>query len=256
MRPSTKRNEKMWCLAPHRQSSVLLTTPSGSHDSKGWRTFRHGLTRCVLPPIVCTKNSQPRASSGVFLSAFQSGRRPVMFTFTLVSRRCVPCVLHSTFRWGEFKVTYDFDGGQLRVEGPRATENTFEELLSCLDSTLSFFGLVSTQVRKSSTHSNRSANIVAGAGNSVSARPRRFVTLQVELEVPCVTRDCWGSRTTSPSASCLKIQRIYSFERIFDSFDPPPSGAPTHFKHTPMILCPICNAGIRLFANSDENTCI
>ena len=65
------------------------------------------------------------------------------------------------------------------MEGPRATQNTFEELLSCLDSTLSFFGLVSTQERKCSMHSSRSANIVAGAGNNVFARPRYFVTLQV-----------------------------------------------------------------------------
>ena len=46
------------------------------------------------------------------------------------------------------KVTYDFDRGQLRVEGSGATENTFEELLSCLNSNISFFGLVSTQGRK------------------------------------------------------------------------------------------------------------
>ena len=45
-------------------------------------------------------------------------------------------------------MTYDFDGGQLRVEGPGATESTLEELLSCLNSRLSFFGLVSTQARK------------------------------------------------------------------------------------------------------------
>lgn len=62
-----------------------------------------------------------------------------------ISRRCVALVLHSISILGELKVTYDSPGGQLRVEGPEATKDTFEELLCCLNSSLSFFGMVSTR---------------------------------------------------------------------------------------------------------------
>lgn len=46
---------------------------------------------------------------------------------------------------GALKVTYDLDKGQLRVEGPEADKNTFEELLGRLNSSLPFFGMVSTR---------------------------------------------------------------------------------------------------------------
>ena len=57
-------------------------------------------------------------------------------------------VLRSVSLWGALKVTFDNTAGHLRVEGPGATEDTFEELLLALSSSLSWFGMVSSRERQ------------------------------------------------------------------------------------------------------------
>lgn len=124
-------------------------------------------------------------------------------------------VLHSTsYLFVFFKVTYDSAGGQLRVEGPEATDIAFDELLKWLNAYLPCFGVVSSPRKEDTAGSWRSANIAAagGSGNTTFffACTGLIVTLRVARTADggfaCVTRECWGE-VSGEKAHAHRIRR-------------------------------------------------
>lgn len=124
-------------------------------------------------------------------------------------------VLHSTsYLFVFFKVTYDSAGGQLRVEGPEATDIAFDELLKWLNAYLPCFGVVSSPRKEDTAGSWRSANIAAagGSGNTTFffACTGLIVTLRVARTADggfaCVTRECWGE-VSGEKAHARRIRR-------------------------------------------------
>lgn len=107
-----------------------------------------------LRVLCCFRSCACRVHNLVFNQAFylvrflfrtQSGD----VRFLYLSHVDVLCALvRSISVRGALKVKFDTARGELRVEGPKATNDTFEELLLCLRSNLSCFDMVSPRERK------------------------------------------------------------------------------------------------------------
>lgn len=117
------------------------------------------------------------------------------------------------------------------MEGPEATDATFDELLRWLNAYLPCFGVVSSPRKEGTAVSWRPANIAAGEENNIFfARTGLIVTLRVVRTVaggPLVSLVSAGGKSVEKKSARASYSQenvaLYSFGRVLHFLDRPPS---------------------------------